>query len=86
MDVQGIHCQVIRVQIELLEKLLQGELFALGIINYAVSIHTVRFLDKTQKVFLVHAGCSMDVRVHLRRQRDSYPASGWDSWVPPWGG
>jgi len=41
MDVQGIHCQVIGVQIELLEKLFQGELFALGIINYTVNIHTV---------------------------------------------
>lgn len=41
MDIQGIHCQVIGVQIELLEKLFQGQLFALGIINYTVSIHTV---------------------------------------------
>lgn len=41
MDIQGIHCQVIGVQIELLEKLLQGKPFALGIINYTVSIHTV---------------------------------------------
>lgn len=41
MDIQGIHCQVIGVQTELLEKLFQGELFALGIINYTVSIHTV---------------------------------------------
>lgn len=41
MDIQGIHCQVIGVQIELLEKLFQGKPFALGIINYTVSIHTV---------------------------------------------
>lgn len=47
MDIQGIHCQVIGMQIELLEKLFQGKLFALGIINYAVSIHKVGFLDKT---------------------------------------
>lgn len=71
MDVQGIHCQVIGVQMELLENLFQGELFALGIINNTVSIHTVGFLDETQKVLLVHAGCSVDVCVHLRNQRDS---------------
>lgn len=68
MDIQGIHCQVVGLQFELLEELFQGELFALGIIDHTVGIHKVGFLDETQKVLLVHAGCSMDVRVHLGKQ------------------
>lgn len=81
MNIQGIHCQVIGVQIEFLVKLFQGELCALGIINNTVGIHVVGFLDETQKMLLVHAGCSMDVCVHLRSQRGSYPASSWDAQV-----
>lgn len=77
MDIQRVHCQVIWVQIELLKKLFQSEFFAFGVINYTVSIHTIRLLDETQKVLLVHAGCSMDVCIHLRRQSNSSPASGW---------
>lgn len=77
MDIQGIHCQVIGVQVELLEKLFQGELFALGIVDHAVGIHVVGSLDETQKVLLVHAGCSMDVCVHLGQQRDSFELGCW---------
>lgn len=60
------------MQFELLEKLFQGELFALGVVDHAVGVHTIGFLDETQQVLLVHAGCSMDVCVHLGKQRGSF--------------
>lgn len=65
MDVQGVHGQVVGVQVELREDLLQGERLALGLEDGAVGIHAVRLLDEAQQVLLVHAGRGVDVRVHL---------------------
>lgn len=65
VHVQRVHRQVIRVQVERLEQLLQGDLPALELVHDALGVHAVRLLDETQQVLLVHAGCSVDVGVHL---------------------
>lgn len=65
MHIQGVHSEVIRMQVKGLEELLHGDLSPFKVVHNAVSIHTVRLLDEAQQVLLVHAGGSVDVSVHL---------------------
>lgn len=53
------------MQVEGLEKLLHCYFFPLKIVHDAVSIHAVGFFDEAQQMLLVHAGCGVDVGVHL---------------------
>lgn len=69
MHIQGVHSEVIRVQVKGLEELLHGDLSPFKFVDDAVGVHAVRLLDETQQVLLVHAGGSVDVGVHLERQR-----------------
>lgn len=69
VHVQGVHCEVVRMQVQGLEELLHGDLLALQLVHYAFGVHAVRFLDEAQQVLLVHAGSSVDVGVDLGRQR-----------------
>lgn len=69
MHIQGVHSQVIRVQVERLEELLHGDLLPSKVVHNAVGIHAVRLLDEAQQVLLVHAGSSVDVGVHLGPRR-----------------
>lgn len=69
MHIQGVHSQVIRVQVERLEELLHGDLLPSKVVHNAVGIRAVRLLDEAQQVLLVHAGSSVDVGVHLEPQR-----------------
>lgn len=69
MHVQGVHREVVRVQVQGLEELLHGDLTALQLVHDALSVHAVRLLDEAQQVLLVHAGSGMDVGVNLGRQR-----------------
>lgn len=57
------------MQVESLKELLHGDLATFEFVHNTVSVHAVRLLDKAKEVFLVHAGGSMDVGVHLQGQR-----------------
>lgn len=70
MHIQGVHGEVIRVQVKGLEELLHSDLSPFKVVHDAVSIHAVRLLDEAQQVLLVHAGSSVDVGVHLEWKRD----------------
>ncbi len=70
MHIQGVHSEVIRVQVKGLEELLHSDLSPLKVVHNAVSVHAVRLLDEAQQVLLVHAGGSVDVGVHLEGRRD----------------
>lgn len=78
MHVQGVHGEVIRVQVKGLEKLLHCYFFPLKLVHDAVSIHTVGLLDEAQQMLLVHAGRGVDVGVHLQGpQKDRGEQIGW---------
>lgn len=70
MHIQGIHSQIIWMQVESVEELLHCDLPILDLVHDTVSVITVRLLDEAQKVFLVHAGSSVDMGVHLEWQRE----------------
>lgn len=65
MHIQGIHGQVIRMQVERSEKFLHGHFLALQNVHHPIRVHAVGLLDETQKMLLVHAGGSMDVSINL---------------------
>lgn len=69
VHVQGVHGEVIWVQVKGLEKLLHCYFFPLKLVHDAVSIHAVGFFDEAQQMLLVHAGRGMDVCVHLEGQQ-----------------
>lgn len=69
VHIQGVHGEVIRVQVQWLKKLLHGYFFPLKLVHDAVSIHAVGFFDEAQQMLLVHAGGSVDVGVHLEGDR-----------------
>lgn len=69
VHVQGVHGEVVRVQVEGLEKLLHRYFFPLQLVHDAVGIHAVGLLDEAQQMLLVHAGRGVDVCVHLEGQR-----------------
>lgn len=69
VHVQGVHGEVVRVQVKGLEKLLHCYFFPLKLVHDAVGIHAVGLLDEAQQMLLVHAGCGVDVCVHLEGQR-----------------
>ena len=66
MDVQWVHSEVVRVHVQAVEHLPQGNLPAPLLGHCPVGLRLVRVLDEAQQVLLVHAGSCMDVRVHLR--------------------
>lgn len=70
MHIQGVHSEVIWMQVEGLKELLHCDLPTFEVVHDAVSVVTVRLLDEAQKVFLVHTGSSVDMGVHLEWQRD----------------
>lgn len=76
MHIQGVHSEVIRVQVKGLEEFLHGDLFPLKFVHDAVSVNAIRPLDEAQQVLLVHAGGSVDVGVHLECQREDMMNSG----------
>lgn len=57
------------MQIEGGEDFLQGHVLALDIVHHSVSIYSVGLLDEAQKMFLVHAGSSMNVSVDLQTKQ-----------------
>lgn len=66
MDIQRVHSEVVRVHVQAVEHLPQGDLPAPLLGNCPVGLRLVRMLDKAQQVLLVHAGSRVDVRVHLQ--------------------
>lgn len=68
MDVQRVHSEVVRVHVQAVEHLPQGDLPAPLLGHCPVGLRLVRVLDEAQQVLLVHAGSCMDVRVHLRHR------------------
>lgn len=86
VHVQGVHGEVIRVQVEGLEELLHRQFFALKLVHDAVSIHAVGFFDEAQQMLLVHAGRGVDVGVHLfggGGQQRPEEERGWRGVLPP---
>lgn len=77
VHVQGVHGEVIRVQVKGLEKLLHCYFFPLKFVHDAVSIHAVGFFDEAQQMLLVHAGRGVDVGVHLEGQQRTEKNRGW---------
>lgn len=69
VHVQGVHGEVIRVQVKVLEKLLQCYFFPFKLVHDAVGIHAVGLFDEAQQMLLVHAGRGVDVCVHLEGQQ-----------------
>lgn len=65
MHVQGVHGEVVRVQVEGLEKRLHGHFLPVQLVHNAVGVHAVGLFDEAQQVLLVHAGRGVDVGVHL---------------------
>lgn len=65
VHIQGVHSEVIRVQVKGLEELLHSDLSPFKVVHDAVGVHAVRLLDEAQQVLLVHAGGGVDVGVHL---------------------
>lgn len=70
VHIQWVHSEVVWMQVKGLKELLHGDLLPFEVVHYTFSIHTVRLFDEAQQVLLVHAGSSMDVSVHLERNRD----------------
>lgn len=68
VHVQGVHGEVVRVQVKGLKKLLHCYFFPLKLVHDAVGIHAVGLLDEAQQMLLVHAGRGVDVCVHLEGQ------------------
>lgn len=67
MHIQGVHGQVVGVQVERLKERLHGDLLAFQFVHHTVGVHTIRLLNEAQQVFLVHAGGSVDVSVNLEK-------------------
>ena len=65
MDVQRVHSEVVRVHVQAVEHLPQGDLPAPLLGHCPVGLRLIRVLDEAQQVLLVHAGSCMDVHVHL---------------------
>lgn len=65
MHVQWIYSEVIRVHGDGVEHLLEGDLLATLYQDHAVRLRLVRVLDESKQMFLIHAGCCVDVSVHL---------------------
>lgn len=68
MHIQGIHSQVIGVQVKRFKKRLHGNFLALQNMHHSIWIHTVGLLDEAEEMLLVHAGGSMDVSIHLHQR------------------
>lgn len=85
VHIQGVHGEVIGVQVEGLEELLHGDLLAVELVHDALGVHAVRPFDEAQQVLLVHAGRGVDVGVHLERPwegvRERMPEVMGFSWV-----
>lgn len=65
VHIQGVHSEVIGVQVKGLKELLHGDLFPFQLVHDAIGVHAVGLLDEAQQVLLVHAGGGVDVGVHL---------------------
>lgn len=65
MNIQRIHCEIIRVHVKVFKHLLQGDLFSILLHHHSICLCFTCVLDKPEKVLLVHAGCCMDVGVYL---------------------
>lgn len=68
VHIQGVHSEVIGVQVKGIKELLHGDLLPFQLVHYTLRVHAVGLLDEAQQVLLVHAGGSVDVGVHLEWQ------------------
>jgi hypothetical protein len=66
VHVEHVHSQFVGRQVHRLENLLQCHWsFLFGHTHHGVRLGLQCLLDETQKVFLVHARCCMNMGVHL---------------------
>ena len=65
MHVQGVHGEVVRVHVEVVEHLSEGELPPCLLQHHPLRLRLVGGLDEVEQVLLGHAGRCVNVSVHL---------------------
>lgn len=66
MDVQRVHSEVVRVHVEVVEDLFEGQFLSRLLQHHALCICLVGALDEVQQMLLVHTGGGVDMSVYLR--------------------
>lgn len=66
MDVQRVHSEVVRVHVEVVENLFEGQSLPGFLQDHALCVRLIGGLDEVKQMLLAHTGSSMDVSVYLR--------------------
>lgn len=65
MDVQRVDSEVVRVHVEVVEDLFEGQFLSRLLQHHALCVRLIGALDEVKQVLLVHTGCGVDVSVYL---------------------
>lgn len=65
MHIQHVHGEVVGGEVHGGKHLRQTHLLTIMATHYLIRISLHCLLDEAQKMLLVHAGCSMDMGIHL---------------------